>query len=146
MNDMFSLLTVPPGTLTYHLVLAFSILGALQSAFNHWRSSEFPQARRTMVGLGLLLLAQVAMFLVSGLGWQQVLGLETILPPLDRAFTLLALVWITWLWAFPEPSRSADAATAILSALIVYDGESNWLEGIALIGLYIMIAISFWWG
>ncbi len=118
MNDMFSLLTVPPGTLTYHLVLAFSILGALQSAFNHWRSSEFPQARRTMVGLGLLLLAQVAMFLVSGLGWQQVLGLETILPPLDRAFTLLALVWITWLWAFPEPSRSADAATAILSALI----------------------------
>jgi len=38
------------------------------------------------------------------------------------------------------------ALTAILSALIVYDGESNWLEGVALIGLYVMIAISFWWG
>jgi Ca2+:H+ antiporter len=35
---------------------------------------------------------------------------------------------------------------AILSALIVYDGESNWLEGLALIGLYVIIAISFWWG
>jgi Ca2+:H+ antiporter len=38
------------------------------------------------------------------------------------------------------------ALAAILSALIVYDGESNWLEGVALIGLYVMIAISFWWG
>jgi len=38
------------------------------------------------------------------------------------------------------------ALAAILSALIVYDGESNWLEGVALIGLYLMIALSFWWG
>jgi len=40
----------------------------------------------------------------------------------------------------------ALALTAILSALIVYDGESNWLEGLALIGLYLLIAVSFWWG
>jgi Ca2+:H+ antiporter len=40
----------------------------------------------------------------------------------------------------------ALALAALLSALIVYDGESNWLEGIALVGLYVMIAISFWWG
>src|SRR4026207_800453 len=38
------------------------------------------------------------------------------------------------------------ALAAVLSALIVYDGESNWLEGVALIGLYVMIALSFWWG
>jgi len=35
---------------------------------------------------------------------------------------------------------------AILSAIIVFDGESNWLEGLALIGLYGIIATSFWWG
>jgi Ca2+:H+ antiporter len=35
---------------------------------------------------------------------------------------------------------------ALLSAFIVYDGESIWLEGAALIGLYIVIAASFWWG
>ncbi|MGA7193343.1 MAG: ATP-binding protein, partial [Anaerolineales bacterium] len=40
------------------------------------------------------------------------------LPPLDRAFTLFSIVWITWLWAFPEPSRSADAAATLLSLLI----------------------------
>jgi Ca2+:H+ antiporter len=35
---------------------------------------------------------------------------------------------------------------AILTMVIVYDGESTWLEGAALIGLYIIIAGSFWWG
>jgi Ca2+:H+ antiporter len=40
----------------------------------------------------------------------------------------------------------ALALTAILSAFIIYDGESNWLEGVALIGLYGIIAVSFWWG
>ena len=38
------------------------------------------------------------------------------------------------------------ALTAIVSAFIVYDGESIWLEGLALIGLYCIIAASFWWG
>jgi Ca2+:H+ antiporter len=41
---------------------------------------------------------------------------------------------------------AALALSAILGALIVYDGESTWLEGVALIGLYGMIAVSFWWG
>src|SRR3989440_1125041 len=38
------------------------------------------------------------------------------------------------------------ALAAILSTVIIYDGESTWLEGIALIGLYSIIAVSFWWG
>jgi Ca2+:H+ antiporter len=35
---------------------------------------------------------------------------------------------------------------ATLGAVIVYDGESVWLEGVVLIGLYGIIAASFWWG
>jgi len=38
-------------------------------------------------------------------------------PPLDRAVTLLTLIWIIWLWAFPEPSQPADAATLLLNLL-----------------------------
>jgi Ca2+:H+ antiporter len=33
-----------------------------------------------------------------------------------------------------------------LGALVVYDGESTWPEGAVLIGLYVVIAASFWWG
>ena len=43
---------------------------------------------------------------------------DIILPPLDRAITVFSLVWMIWLWAFPEPSRSADAATWLLSVLV----------------------------
>ena len=38
------------------------------------------------------------------------------------------------------------ALAVIVSAFIIYDGESIWLEGLALMGLYSIIAASFWWG
>lgn len=38
------------------------------------------------------------------------------------------------------------ALAVIVTAFIVFDGESIWLEGLALIGLYCLIAASFWWG
>jgi Ca2+:H+ antiporter len=30
--------------------------------------------------------------------------------------------------------------------VVVFDGESIWLEGLALVGLYCIIAAAFWWG
>src|SRR5512138_188903 len=118
-SQIFALLTVPPGNFIYHVVLVFSIAGALQSAFMHWRSSEFPQVRRAMFGLGLLLAAQVLLFGVSvlaGLGWANP---NAILPVLDRAFAVFSIIWITWLWAFPEPIRPADAAAVLLTLFLV---------------------------
>ncbi|MEP6850992.1 MAG: calcium/proton exchanger [Acidobacteriota bacterium] len=40
----------------------------------------------------------------------------------------------------------ALALAAIVSAIVVFDGESIWLEGLALVGLYCIIAAAFWWG
>ncbi len=40
----------------------------------------------------------------------------------------------------------AVALAAILGALIVFDGESTWLEGLMLLGLYLIIAASVWYG
>lgn len=40
----------------------------------------------------------------------------------------------------------ALALAVIVSAFIVFDGESIWMEGLALIGLYLLIAAAFWWG
>jgi len=36
--------------------------------------------------------------------------------------------------------------TTLTSAIIGNDGETIWVEGVALIGLYCIIAASFWWG
>lgn len=38
------------------------------------------------------------------------------------------------------------ALSSILAAFIVFDGESTWLEGLALLGLYVIIAASVWYG
>ncbi len=38
------------------------------------------------------------------------------------------------------------ALGVIVSTFIVFDGESIWIEGLALIGLYFLIAAAFWWG
>ena len=40
----------------------------------------------------------------------------------------------------------AVVLAAVLAAFIVFDGESNWLEGLALLGLYVIIAASVWYG
>ena len=112
-------LTVPPGDLIYYIILAFAVASALQSAFNHWRVSEFPQAKRAFAGLSVLLGAQILMFVLSGLGWQQIIEPRTILPPMDRAFIMFGIIWITWLYAFPEPNRGADASATLLSLLVL---------------------------
>ena len=117
-SSIITQLTIPPGNLIYYIVLAIVVASALHSAFNHWRVSGFPQAHRAFVGLGILLLAQIVMFLFSGLGWQQVIDPKTILPPMDRAFIMFSIIWITWLYAFPEPNRTADMATILLSLLV----------------------------
>ena len=46
----------------------------------------------------------------------------------------------------PTMLVSVLALSIIVAIVIVFDGESTWLEGAALVGLYIMIATAFFWG
>jgi Ca2+:H+ antiporter len=48
--------------------------------------------------------------------------------------------------ALPPLLIAALLLTTMTSAIIVNDGETIWLEGVALIGLYCIIAAAFWWG
>jgi Ca2+:H+ antiporter len=41
---------------------------------------------------------------------------------------------------------AALALATLLAAFVVIDGESTWLEGLALVGLYVIVAASVWWG
>ncbi|HEY5628346.1 MAG TPA: calcium/proton exchanger [Candidatus Limnocylindrales bacterium] len=40
----------------------------------------------------------------------------------------------------------AMALAAVLGAFVVFDGEATWLEGLMLVGLYLIIAASVWYG
>jgi Ca2+:H+ antiporter len=47
---------------------------------------------------------------------------------------------------FPTLLAVSLLLAAVVGALVVYDGESTWEEGAILVGLYTVIAASFWWG
>lgn len=117
-EQVLTLLTTTPGNLAYHLVLTFSIAGALPAAFNLWQAGRLPQGRRMVIGLGLLLAAQLVLMVVAGLA--QFLAVSSaLIPTLDRAVTTFSLVMLIWLWVFPDPLPLADFATALLSLLIL---------------------------
>jgi Ca2+:H+ antiporter len=66
---------------------------------------------------------------------------------LAPALVLLSLTTATTLTLVFAPMLvAAVVVTVVLVTLIVFDGESNWLEGSILIGLYVIIAAVFWWG
>ena len=46
---------------------------------------------------------------------------------------------------FSQLMVAALVLASLVTAFIVFDGESIWLEGVALIGLYIVIVTPFWW-
>ncbi len=47
---------------------------------------------------------------------------------------------------FPPLLIGALAISTVIIAVVILDGESNWIEGASLIGLYVVVAASFWWG
>ncbi len=47
---------------------------------------------------------------------------------------------------FPPLLVAALAISTVVVIGVVFDGEYTWIEGVALIGLYVMLAAGFWWG
>jgi len=72
------------------------------------------------------------------------LQIALVLAPLLVLLSFLTATTLTLVFA-PLLIVSVVAAV-IITTLIVFDGESNWLEGAILIALYAIIATLFWWG
>ena len=123
-----------PAIETLHISHAFAGLVVVAIAGN---------AVENVVGIQLAIKNKVdyAMSVIMNSSLQVALGLTPILVLLSYFFTPVALTLV-----LPPLLVLALGLTALLSTLVVYDGESNWLEGLALMGLYVMVAVSFWWG
>jgi signal transduction histidine kinase len=120
-DQVFTILTTTPGNLVYHLVLAFTIAATFQISLPLINRPNFPQGRRLVAALAILLFVRLLLFLVSIFTWQSISPIpETHFALLDRAITALSLVVIVWLWAFPDPSSPADKAFAFLGALTFF--------------------------
>jgi Ca2+:H+ antiporter len=47
---------------------------------------------------------------------------------------------------FPPLLVAALAVGVVVVGVVVYDGEYSWMEGVALVALYVIVATAFWWG
>ena len=123
-----------PAITALHISQAFAGLVVVAIAGN---------AVENVVGIQLALKNKVdyAISIIMNSSLQVALGLTPILVLISYFFTPVPLTLV-----LPPLLVLALGLAAVLSALIVYDGESNWLEGLALMGLYVMVAVSFWWG
>jgi Ca2+:H+ antiporter len=52
----------------------------------------------------------------------------------------------TFTLVFPPLLVTTVVASILAVSFVIMDGESDWLEGSALLGLYVVVAASFWWG
>jgi hypothetical protein len=108
LQQLNNILIEPPGNMIYHLVLAFSIFAGLQTVLIARRGG---QNGRALLGLNLILLAQMALFIMSGLSWQGVVSSHLFLPLFERSVIVFSLLWIGWIWAFPERNAKPAANT-----------------------------------
>ncbi len=129
LQQVFTLLTTEAGSLTYHLVLAFAVAGAIPGALHQSRILGVRQPGRMAIGLGGLLICQLILFASTGLVWQGLFNPGDLLPLIDRAVILLSLVFVIWLWVFPEPSQKGDAASSFLGLIVIA----------------FMVVVGIWW-
>ena len=119
--QFISFISSDTGNLTYRLVLAFSIAIALNQSLGIQSPAGSTRRRRTLIGLGLLLTLQLALFVISGLTWQGLIDGRLILPPLDRLVSLLSLLIIVWMWCLPDQTSVGDTG-ALIPALVILIG------------------------
>ncbi|MFL6091221.1 MAG: calcium/proton exchanger [Aeromicrobium sp.] len=126
---------------------------ALEPAMNAWGVSD------AFAGLVIVALAGNAIENVVGIQLaarnQSDYAFQVIInSPLQIALVLApALVILSTLLGFTaltlvfSPILIIAVFLAVLiAAIITIDGASDWIEGAALIGVYIVIAAAFWWG
>jgi Ca2+:H+ antiporter len=67
-----------------------------------------------------------------------------VIPILVLASLMIAPTPLTLV--MPPLLVTALFLSALLGTVVAIDGESNWLEGLVLIGLYGIVVTAFWWG
>jgi signal transduction histidine kinase len=136
---------LPVSYLGYSLLIILAVAAALVKIYLLWRRGRFTQGYRMVIGLSALLIARLATFLLTYLGWQAQQQFSPDLLALDQTSALIGIILISWMWNFPEQSREIDLLTILIT-----------LGAAALIGLQLTAfpallegplgAMAFWQG
>ncbi len=123
-----------PAMQTFHISEAFAGLVVVAIAGN---------AVENVVGIQLAAAnrAEYAFSVIINSPLQIALVLAPLLVILSQGLHLAPLTLV-----FPPMLVVSVALAVLMAVFITFDGESTWMEGATLLGLYVLIAASFWWG
>jgi Ca2+:H+ antiporter len=160
--------TTPEGRPVWPLSLAITLLvvaGLGSAAVSNWFVSSLEPATRALgitpefTGLVIVAIASNAVENAVGIrfAWRARpdYAISTILnSPLQVTLLLTPVLVLVSPFigplqltlVFPPLLIAALAIAIVVVAVVVYDGEYSWLEGVALIALYAIVAAAFWWG
>ncbi|MDQ1701384.1 MAG: Ca2+:H+ antiporter, partial [Frankiaceae bacterium] len=146
-------------------IVVLALTGVLAAVASDWFVSSLEPAIKAMhISDGFAGLVIVA---IAGNAVENVVGIQLMLKnrpdyalsvilqsPLQIALVVAPLLVIASYFiaatpltlVFPPLLIAALAIGTLVTVVVVDDGESNWLEGSILIGLYCIIATAFWWG
>ena len=146
-------------------IVVLSIAGVCAAFVSDWFVEALRPAMSTLgiseafVGLVVVAIAGNAVENVAGiqaaLKGRIDLGISLIQnSSLQVAIALIPVLVIASLFIGPTPLTLVLSPTllvslalsAVLGAFVVFDGEATWLEGLMLVGLYLIIAASVWYG
>jgi Ca2+:H+ antiporter len=146
-------------------ITALAVTGVLAALVSDWFVAALTPALTTLhisqAFAGLVIVA------IAGNAVENVVGIQLaardkadtaisviLNSPLQIALVLAPLLVLispvlggsTFSLVFPPLLVTTVVAAILAVSFIIVDGESEWLEGAALLGLYTVIAASFWWG
>jgi len=135
-EPIMQLLNTGAGSLTYFIILQFSIIGALLAAFSRGHRRTGDTYRRTLIGLSMLLFLQVVLLVTALLVRfvdipPELIQAYSFLPALDRIIALLSIILIIWLWSYPDLIPSADTTFVLLgliAVLIMLASTGSWIN------------------
>jgi Ca2+:H+ antiporter len=146
-------------------VAALAVTGVLAAVVSDWFVAALTPAlgtlhiSQTFAGLVIVAIAGNAVENVVGIQLaardRADHALSVILnSPLQIALVLAPLLVLlspviggaTFTLVFPPLLVTTVVASVLAVSFVIIDGESDWLEGAALLGLYVVVAASFWWG
>jgi len=106
--EVAALVSAPPGSLVYLLVVLFALEMATTIAVYQWRKWRTTALARVAFAAGGVFALRLALLGLTLLASLALLDSLAILPPMDRALSFLTLLIIVWSLLFPAPQRAAD--------------------------------------
>jgi|GEM_PF-1591597 len=122
LTPVFAILISPTGSAIYHILTLFALEAAFAIALGHWwRHRAESQSGRLAAAAGLAGLARGILFALGALGASGLFPASAILPPVDRAVTLLTLLLLGWALTFRQGNLFADivAGLGVIAVIIL---------------------------